>query len=100
MLQIDGTLISLDVIEKTFVCDLGACKGGCCVEGDSGAPLEDDETQQIEEVYPIIKKYMGSKQLGSVKMRIVKEQRRTKRKISLKKQIKLKEREKSTTVKN
>jgi len=58
MLQIDRALISLDVLEKKFVCNLGACKGACCVEGDSGAPLEDDETKIIEEIYPIVEKYM------------------------------------------
>lgn len=58
MLQIDNTLISLDIFEKKFVCELGACKGACCVEGDSGAPLEDDETAQIEKVFPVVQKYM------------------------------------------
>lgn len=58
MLQIDNTLISLDVFEKKFVCDLGACKGECCVEGDSGAPLETDETKKLEQIYPKVKKYM------------------------------------------
>jgi len=58
MLQIDKALISLDVFEKKFVCELGACKGECCVEGDSGAPLEDDEPTKIEEIYPIVEKYM------------------------------------------
>jgi hypothetical protein len=58
MLQIDNTLISLDILEKTFVCDLGACKGACCVEGDSGAPLEDEETKILETIYPVVEKYM------------------------------------------
>jgi hypothetical protein len=43
MIELDNTLVSLDVIEKKFVCDLSKCKGCCCIEGDSGAPLEDDE---------------------------------------------------------
>ncbi len=66
MLQIDRALISLDILEKKFVCDLGACKGACCVEGDSGAPLEDDEVALIEEVYPIVKKYMTKKGIKTV----------------------------------
>ena len=41
MIQIDDTLVSLDVIERYFLCDLSKCKGECCVEGDSGAPLEE-----------------------------------------------------------
>jgi hypothetical protein len=43
MVQIDDKIISLDVFEQQFVCDLSACKGACCVEGDSGAPLESEE---------------------------------------------------------
>lgn len=66
MLQIDKTLISLDVLEKSFVCDLGACKGHCCVEGDSGAPLEDDETVLIEKYYDVFEKYMTKKGIKTV----------------------------------
>ncbi|MBN2742284.1 MAG: DUF3109 family protein [Marinilabiliaceae bacterium] len=58
MVQIDDTLISLDVFEKKFVCDLGACKGECCVEGESGAPLDDAEATLLEEIYPLIKPYL------------------------------------------
>lgn len=58
MVQIDDTLISLDVFEKKFVCDLGACKGECCVEGESGAPLDDAEAALLEEIYPLIKPYL------------------------------------------
>lgn len=54
MLQIDDTLISLDLTEKHFVCDLAVCKGSCCVEGDAGAPLEQDEIARIEALLPVI----------------------------------------------
>ena len=67
MLQIDKALISLDVFEKKFVCELGTCKGECCVEGDSGAPLEDDETKIIEDIYPIVEKYMTKVGIKAVK---------------------------------
>ena len=43
MILIDDILISDDVIETQFVCNLKACKGACCIEGDSGAPVEEDE---------------------------------------------------------
>ena len=43
MIQIDNTLVSLDVLERQFLCDLSHCKGICCVEGDSGAPLLEEE---------------------------------------------------------
>ena len=51
-------MISRDVVEKKFVCNLAKCKGACCVQGDSGAPLEDDELKIIERVYPKIKSYL------------------------------------------
>ncbi len=58
MLQVGKTLISLDVLEKQFICDIGACHGVCCVEGDSGAPVEADEIEQIEQsietVWPML----------------------------------------------
>ncbi|MCD8176783.1 MAG: DUF3109 family protein [Tannerellaceae bacterium] len=54
MIQIDDTLVSLDLLECKFICDLGACKGECCVEGDSGAPLEEEEEEELEKVLPVI----------------------------------------------
>ena len=54
MLQIDDAIISLDLLEELFVCDLNVCKGICCIDGDDGAPLEDDEVQIIENLLPII----------------------------------------------
>ena len=54
MLQIDDTIISLELLDEHFVCDLGSCKGICCIEGDDGAPLEDAEVKIIEELLPVI----------------------------------------------
>lgn len=54
MLQIDDTIISLDLIEETFLCDLNACKGYCCVEGESGAPVEEEEIARLEEALPFL----------------------------------------------
>lgn len=54
MLQIDETIISLDLLDERFVCDLATCKGACCIEGDSGAPLEEDEIKIIEDLLPVI----------------------------------------------
>lgn len=54
MIQIDETLVSLDVIECQFICDLSHCKGACCIEGDSGAPLEKNEVAQLEKALPIV----------------------------------------------
>lgn len=54
MIQIKDTLISEDVFETCFVCDLGKCKGMCCVEGDAGAPLTHEEYEAIKDVLPKI----------------------------------------------
>ncbi len=58
MLQVGNTLVSLDVIEKEFVCDLSDCFGNCCVFGDSGAPLEESEADMLKKLYPKIKPYL------------------------------------------
>ncbi len=52
MLEIGNTLVSLDLIERFFCCDLDSCLGACCIEGDAGAPITDDERHQIEQVTP------------------------------------------------
>lgn len=58
MIAIDNTLVSEDLLEKKFVCDLNACKGACCVEGDAGAPLEKEEVKILEDIYDRVKPYM------------------------------------------
>jgi len=58
MIQIDDKIISEDIFEKNFVCNLSKCKGICCVEGDSGAPLEVEETQILKNIFPKIKSYL------------------------------------------
>ena len=54
MVQIQDTIVSFDVITKEFCCDLKKCKGACCIEGDAGAPVTDDEIAQIEQLLPVI----------------------------------------------
>ena len=54
MIQIGDVVVSLDVFQEKFLCDLGACKGACCIEGDAGAPVELDEVMELEEVLPVI----------------------------------------------
>lgn len=61
MLQIQNTLVSLDVVEKFFCCDLDACKGQCCVEGDAGAPVTAEEDMRIKNALPSFVEYMSSK---------------------------------------
>jgi hypothetical protein len=57
MIAIGNVLLSDEIIEEHFVCDLNKCKGGCCVDGDCGAPLTKDETKIIKRIYPQIKSY-------------------------------------------
>ena len=54
MFQIGDAVIGKDVIEKEFICDLSACKGSCCVEGEAGAPLEAHEVQILKDILPIV----------------------------------------------
>ncbi len=58
MILVGNAVLSDDIKENFFVCDLEACKGACCVEGDSGAPLEEDEIRILDEIYPIVKNYI------------------------------------------
>lgn len=58
MFQLGKTIVSEDIIEKDFVCNLNACKGACCVDGDAGAPLNKDETKILKDIYPKLKPYL------------------------------------------
>lgn len=66
MIVIDNILISDDVVEKQFVCDLNKCKGGCCEEGDAGAPLDDDELDTVLEMYEKIRSYLSPESIAEV----------------------------------
>lgn len=58
MIAIDNKLISDDIAKAQFVCDLRKCKGGCCEDGDAGAPLELDELDELIECYEAVKPYL------------------------------------------
>ena len=66
MIQVENKIISLDIVEKYFACDLNACKGACCVEGDAGAPLLDEEEKTLEKILEKIKPYMREKGLETI----------------------------------
>ncbi|MDO8999596.1 MAG: DUF3109 family protein [Bacteroidota bacterium] len=66
MIAINKTLISEDLLDKKFVCDLNACKGACCVAGDSGAPLEKEELQILESILDKVKPYMVKKGIKAI----------------------------------
>jgi hypothetical protein len=59
MILIDNTCISDDIEDQLFVCNLDKCKGACCVEGDSGAPLDEDELAILNEIYPAVEPYLS-----------------------------------------
>lgn len=58
MIQIQDTLVSLDVIERFFHCDLEACHGECCIEGDAGAPITPEEYEKLQEITPAVWDYL------------------------------------------
>src|SRR5690349_17051936 len=60
MIAIDNKLISDQIVEEHFVCDLSKCKGGCCEDGDAGAPLEINELDELINNYEAIKPYLTS----------------------------------------
>ncbi len=66
MILIEETVISEDVKEKQFVCNLEKCKGACCVEGDLGAPLEESELQVLIDLYDKIKPYLSEEGIKAI----------------------------------
>lgn len=66
VIDIEGKLLSRQIFDKKFVCDLNACKGICCVSGDSGAPLRDDERKILEDVFPAVREFMRHEGIQAV----------------------------------
>ncbi len=66
MILVDDTLVSEELKSINFSCDLSQCKGDCCVEGDAGAPLEEEEIALLEDALEEIKPYMAPKGLEVV----------------------------------
>lgn len=58
MLQIDDKIVSFDLFDRRFVCQLSVCKGQCCVEGDAGAPLLPDEVRRLRDELPRFEPYL------------------------------------------
>ena len=59
MIAIDSVLLSDDILEKKFVCDLNKCKGSCCEVGDTGATLQQKEVENIEKYFPLVRSYLS-----------------------------------------
>ncbi len=66
MIEIGNTIVSLDVIESKFCCDLDHCKGACCIEGDSGAPVTTEEADTIEKLFPLFKEYLSVENIAEI----------------------------------
>lgn len=56
MLQIKDTLVSLDLAEQFFCCDISQCLGQCCIDGDAGAPITEEERDKLNAILPEIEK--------------------------------------------
>ncbi|MGC9330409.1 MAG: DUF3109 family protein [Bacteroidales bacterium] len=68
MISIENTLVSLDVIETEFACNVNKCKGECCVQGDSGPPITQKEEQILKKLFPQLKKRMKPESVKRAKL--------------------------------
>ncbi|WP_181308099.1 DUF3109 family protein [Rufibacter sp. XAAS-G3-1] len=66
MIVLQNTVLSDDLKDKFFVCNLEKCKGACCVEGDLGAPLEKEELAVLAHAYEHVKPYMSQEGIQAV----------------------------------
>ncbi|GAA4782576.1 DUF3109 family protein [Olivibacter ginsenosidimutans] len=66
MIEVGAVLVSEELIQEYFVCNLNQCKGACCVEGDSGAPLDREELAILNEIYPKVKPFMTAKGIATI----------------------------------
>ncbi len=66
MLAVGNSLVSEELLDRQFTCDLKKCKGECCVAGDAGAPLDDSELAILDAVFPKVKKYMTPEGIASI----------------------------------
>ncbi|QIE59709.1 DUF3109 family protein [Rasiella rasia] len=66
MFQLGKTIVSEDLIEKEFVCNLGACKGECCIAGEAGAPVTEKEVSILQEIYPKVKPFLRKEGIAAI----------------------------------
>ncbi|RLD30092.1 MAG: DUF3109 domain-containing protein [Bacteroidetes bacterium] len=67
MFQLGKAIVSEEIIEEDFVCNLNACKGACCVDGDAGAPLDKQEAEILQKIYPKIKPFLRQESIKTIK---------------------------------
>ncbi|WP_435413710.1 DUF3109 family protein [Psychroserpens mesophilus] len=66
MFQLGKTIVSESIIEKDFVCNLSACKGACCIDGDAGAPLDSEEIEILKDIYPKVKPFLRKEGIAAI----------------------------------
>ena len=66
MFELGKTVVSEEILENHFVCDLNACKGACCVDGSAGAPLEEKETGILQDLFPEIKPFLRAEGIKAI----------------------------------
>lgn len=66
MFQIGKTIVSEEIIENDFVCNLKACKGACCIDGDAGAPLEEEETEILVSIFQDVKPFLRAEGIEAI----------------------------------
>lgn len=66
MFQLGKTIVSEELIEKDFVCNLNACKGACCILGEAGAPLSVEEIVILKEIYPKVKPFLRAEGIAAI----------------------------------
>lgn len=66
MFQLGNTIVSEDILEKDFVCNLSACKGACCVGGEYGAPVEEGETAVLEAIYERVRPFLREEGIRAI----------------------------------
>lgn len=67
VVEIGRTILSRDIFEKHFLCDILKCKGACCIEGESGAPLSEEEATLIEREYPAYEEYLPENHIREIR---------------------------------
>lgn len=68
MFQLGKTIVSEDLIEKDFVCNLNACKGECCISGEAGAPVSSEETKILNAIYPKVKPFLRPEGIAAIEL--------------------------------
>jgi len=66
MFQLGKTIISENILNTDFVCNLSACKGACCIDGDAGAPLEENELQTMKDIYASVKPFLRKEGIKAI----------------------------------